>query len=64
MAGNVYATNKFDQSETYKLLALSLALAAAGLFLTNTKVFSRTYKDLADVIIVGAEPRQTSRSRA
>jgi hypothetical protein len=63
MTGSVYASNKFDQTDTYQLLALALVLAAAGLFLTNTKVFNRTYKGLADVITINPAP-QTTRSRA
>lgn len=65
MAGNVYASDKFGQSDTYKLLALSLALAAAGLFLTNTKAFSRTFTGLTGAFRMEAPPvRQPSRSRA
>ena len=62
MTGSVYNSNKFDQSDTYKLLALALALAAAGLFLTNTKVLSRTYKSLNDSITIPS-PR-ASRTQA
>lgn len=61
--GGIYASGKFDESDTYKLLALALALAAAGLFLTNTSVFTRTYRDLSRAVAVGRSPEAT-RSRA
>src|SRR6185437_4573624 len=55
-AGNVYASNKFDESDTYKLLAFELALAAAGLFFTHTKLFSPTYRHLTPALIT-PQPR-------
>jgi hypothetical protein len=63
LTANVYGSNAFTESDTYKLLTLSLVLAAAGLFLTNSNAFSRTYKVMADAIIIGQGPR-ASRSRA
>ncbi len=62
VSGNVYDSNRFNEGETYKLLALALALAAAGLFLTNTEMFSRTYDGLSNAITI-PNP-QTRRSRA
>jgi len=64
LSGDVYASNKFNQSDTYKLLALALALAAAGIFLTNTKVFTRTYGDLSNAITLAPPSPRASNSRA
>ena len=63
VGGNVYASGRFNEGETYKLLALSLALAAAGLMLTSSNVFTRILGKVNTVITVGTEPRD-ARSRA
>jgi outer membrane biosynthesis protein TonB len=63
LTGNVYNSNQFNESETYKLLALALVLAAAGLFLTSTEVFSRTYGGFERAITL-PQAQATRRSRA